>query len=107
MTSTNRFESNPMRTIAFASFPQEEQDNFRSSCKRWRKRPEEFLVEAEELDPGPESVAPMREVIVVHHETGKGRRYTDAGGTNWNNQFDDDLQAAYFREPLRRRHAPP
>jgi hypothetical protein len=97
MTPTTRFESHPMRTIAFTSFPRDEQDDFRFSCRRWRRNPDEFTVKAEENDPPPGSAMPMRrEVIVVYSPTGKGRRYSAGGGTNWILTFSDDLQAVYF-----------
>jgi hypothetical protein len=86
-----------MRTVAFTSFPQDEQDNFRSSCRRWRKNPDEFIVEAEESDPLAGSPRPIeRDVIVMHSPTGKARRYSAGSGTNWNVKLDDDLQAAHF-----------
>ena len=97
MTSTPFLESYLMRTIAFALFPQDEQDDFRSSCRRWRKNPEEFLVKAEEQDPPPgPPTSTHRDVVVVHNPTGKARRYSVGNGTSWNIKFDDDLQAAYF-----------
>ena len=97
MTPATVVESYLMRTIAFASFPQDEQDDFRSSCRRWRKRPDEFLVKAEETDPPPGPPSPIqRDVVVLHNPTGKARRYSASNGTSWNIKFDDDLQAAYF-----------
>jgi hypothetical protein len=86
-----------MRTIAFNLFPQNEQDVFRSSCLRWLKSPDEFLVKAEEPDlPAgfPRSV--QREVIVVHVPSAKARRYQAGHGSSWNAAFEDDLQAVYF-----------
>jgi hypothetical protein len=58
-----------IRTIAFASFPQDEQDIFRSSCRRWGKRLDEFLVKPEKPDPvpGPKS-ASQREVTVAYSQ---------------------------------------
>jgi hypothetical protein len=95
--STTYFEIDPMRNIAFALFPQDEQDDFRSSCRRWRKNPDEFRVKAEELDPPPGPPIPMqRDVVVVHVPTGKARRYTASNGSSWNRKFDDDPQAVYF-----------
>ena len=97
MISTTLFENHPMRTIAFTLFPQDEQEDFRSSCKRWRKSPDEFLVKAEVDDPPAGPATPIqRDVLVVHVPTGKARRYTASSGTNWNSKFDDDLQAVYF-----------
>jgi hypothetical protein len=97
MTPTTHFESCLMRTIAFASFPQDEQDDFRSSCRRWRKSPDEFIVRAEEQDPPPgPPTSIQRDVIVVHEPTGKARRYSAGSGTSWNIKFEDDLQAVYF-----------
>lgn len=86
-----------MRPIAFTSFPRDEQDDFRSSCRRWRKNPDEFIVQAEESDPlaGPPRPA-ERDVIVTHSPTGKSRRYSAGSGASWNMKFEDDLQAAYF-----------
>ena len=98
MIPTTSVESHPMRTIAFALFPQHEQSNFRASCRRWMKSPDDFVVSAEEQDPPPAGETSLqREVIVIHKPTGKGRRYTAGGGTRWNDEFDDDLQASYFR----------
>jgi Protein of unknown function (DUF3606) len=95
MEPGTRFESHLMRTIAFALFPTDEQEDFRSSCRRWRKSPDEFRVTAEEEELGPP--APIqRDVVVVHPPTGKARRYSAGSGTNWNIKFDEDLQAAYF-----------
>lgn len=86
-----------MRTIAFERFPQDEQEDFRSSCKRWRKKPEEFVVRAEERDSSATSVTPLqRDVIVLHVPSGKARRYAAGNGTSWNAKFEDDLQAVYF-----------
>lgn len=97
MISATHVEVHPMRTIAFALFPQDEQDDFRSSCKRWRKNPDEFLVNAEEHDPPPGPATPIqRDVVVVHVPTGKARRYSASSGSSWNRKFDDDLQAVYF-----------
>jgi hypothetical protein len=97
MITTTHLENHPMRTIAFTLFPSDEQEDFRSSCKRWRKSPEEFLVKAEEQDPPAGPATPIqRDVLVVHVPTGKARRYTASSGTNWNRKFDDDLQAVYF-----------
>ena len=97
MIPTTRFESHLMRTIAFALFPQDEQDDFRSSCRRWRKSPGDFLVKAEEHDPPPGPATPLqRDVVVLHVPTGKARSYSAGSGTSWNSKFDEDLQAAYF-----------
>jgi hypothetical protein len=86
-----------MRTIAFNLFPEDEQVDFRSSCVRWRKRPDEFLVKAEEPDlPAPLPRPIQREVIVVHVPTAKARRYQAGRGSSWNAAFEDDLQALYF-----------
>lgn len=97
MTPATRSEIHLMRTIAFTLFRQDEQDDFRSSCRRWRKSPDEFTVQAEENDPPPGPPSPMqRDVIVKHSATGKARRYSAGSGTSWNVKFDEDLQAAYF-----------
>jgi hypothetical protein len=86
-----------MRTIAFNLFPEHEQDNFRSSCVRWRKRPNEFLVKAEETDvPAVPPMPIQRQVIVVHVSSAKARRYQAGQGSSWNAAFEDDLQALYF-----------
>ena len=100
MLPTTPHETSLMRTIAFTSFPQDEQDRFRSSCRWWRKKPDDFVVKAEEPDMPPGPPAPTeRDVIVVHKPTGKGRRYGAGSGTNWILKFEDDIQAGYFRSP--------
>ena len=86
-----------MRTIAFNLFPEDEQEDFRSSCARWRKSPNEFLVKAEEPDLPAGPPRPIqREVIVVHVPSAKARRYQAGRGSSWNAAFEDDLQALYF-----------
>jgi len=71
--------------------------DFRSSCARWRKRPDEFLVKAEEPDlPAGPPRRIQREVIVVHVPSAKARRYQAGHGSSWNAAFEDDLQALYF-----------
>lgn len=86
-----------MRTIAFNLFPEDEQEDFRSSCVRWRKSPDEFLVKSEEPDfPAGALRAIEREVIVIHVPSAKARRYQAGHGSSWNAAFEDDLQALYF-----------
>src|SRR5947208_918840 len=86
-----------MRTIAFNCFPEGEQAAFRSSCLRWRKSPNEFLVKAEEVEVPAGLPRPIqREVIVVHVPSAKARRYRAGHGSSWNAAFEDDLQAVYF-----------
>ena len=86
-----------VRTIAFNLFPEDEQEDFRSSCKRWRRNPDDFIVKAEEHDPAPGIVSPLRrEVIVIHVPSAKARRYEAGHGSSWNAAFEDDLQALYF-----------
>ena len=93
--STERVNS--MRTIAFNLFPEDERDDFRSSCIRWRKSPDEFLVKAEEADlPAGPPRRIQREVIVTHVPSAKARRYRAGHGSSWNAAFEDDLQALYF-----------
>jgi hypothetical protein len=96
MVSTLTRTGDPMRTIAFNSFPQDEQEIFRSSCVRWGKRPDDFLVSAEELDsPGRRGPA-HREVTVEHIPSSKARTYRAGRGAGWIGDFEDDLQAVYF-----------
>ena len=86
-----------MRTIAFNSFPADEREDFISSCQRWRRNPNEFLVTAQEHDPYAGVPSPLRrEVIVVHRPSAKARRYQAGHATSWNAAFEDDLQALYF-----------
>lgn len=86
-----------MRTLAFTLLPPDEQDNFLSSCRRWRRNPKEFLVKAEEYDPSPGAPSPLRrDVIVAHVPSGKARRYAAGHGSSWNASFEDDLQAVFF-----------
>jgi hypothetical protein len=86
-----------MRTVAFDLFPADEREDFISSCRRWRRNPEEFLVKAEEYDPPPGPPSPVRrDVIVMYVNSGKARRYEAGHGSNWNAAFEDDLQALFF-----------
>jgi hypothetical protein len=87
----------PMRTLAFNRLPPDEQEGFISSCRRWTRNPEEFLVKAEEYDPPPGAPSPSRrDVIVTHVPSGKARRYTAGHGSSWNAAFEDDLQAVFY-----------
>ena len=88
-----------MRTVAFNSFPINEREDFISSCRRWRRNPEAFLVNAEEEDdrrPSTSASPVRRDVIVMHVASGKARRYHASYGSNWNAAFEDDLQALFF-----------
>jgi hypothetical protein len=91
-----------MKTIAFKLFPASEQEDFVWSCSHLGgKRPDEFLVRAEEEDPGPGSGQSVRrEVIVKHLPSGKARRYGAGDGSSWISKFQDDLEAVYFHPPL-------
>jgi len=86
-----------MRTISFHQFPAGEQAAFRSSCTRWRKQPDEFLVEGQDYDLrwGPPNLR-RREVIVVHYPSLKGKRYQTGPASNWNVAFDRDLRAGLY-----------
>jgi hypothetical protein len=86
-----------MRTLEFKQLPADEQEDFISSCKRWRRAPHEFHVKAEERDEVPGLPAPMRrDVVVLHLPSRKARRYQAGHGSNWNAAFEDDLQARFF-----------
>jgi hypothetical protein len=86
-----------MRTIPFHQFPADEQEDFYSTCMRWRKQPHEFFIEAQEYDPHPTAPSLLRrDVIVVHYPSIKGRRYEAGHGSNWNTAFEGDLQALYY-----------
>ena len=102
ISSTNHLLSpikgkTPMRTVTFNRFPADEQEDFISSCKRWHRNPNHFLVEAEEYDPPPGPPSGLRrEVIVKHIPSGKARRYEAGHRSSWNAAFEDDLQALFF-----------
>lgn len=78
------------------SFPADEREDFKSSCLRWRRSPDEFIVTAEEHDFDPGVPSPLRrEVIVVHIPSAKARRYEAGHASSGNAAFEDDLQALY------------
>jgi hypothetical protein len=96
MMATSHTEIPPMRIVEFASFPQDEQDDFRWSCRRWLKKFDDFVVTAEERSPASGSPGPVqRDVIVRHRPTGRARSYNACQGS-WNRKFDDDLQASFY-----------
>jgi hypothetical protein len=87
----------PMRTISFSSFPEEEQEIFQLSCRRWWKRPRDFVVTAEEPDsPEDQQSFKPREVTVMYLPSAKARSYRADRGGRWIDDFEDDLQAVYF-----------
>ncbi len=91
-----------MRTIAFDSFPEEEQEIFQLSCKRWGMRSRDFVVTAEEPDsPGDQRSLKPREVFVKYLPSAKARSYRGDRGGRWINDFEDDLELVYFgQSPL-------
>ena len=87
----------PVRTVPFKSFPADEQAMFAACCKHWWRSPDEFAVIAEEGDLAADTLRPVRrDVIVLHMASGKARRYDAGDGSNWNDAFDDDLDAMFF-----------
>jgi len=86
-----------MRTITFNSFPEDEQEIFQLSCKRWGKRLRDFVVTAEEPD-SPEDRQSLRprEVTVKYVPSARARSYRADNGAGWIGDFEDDLQLVYF-----------
>jgi hypothetical protein len=97
LATEHRALRSTMQIISLESFPSDEREDFISSCKRWRRDPDDFVVTAEEPDsPGSPPGPVRREVIVTHIPSGKARRYAAGHGSNWNLSFGEDLQALYF-----------
>jgi len=96
MTLIGNRESNPVHTISFADFTQEERETFQWLCRRCRKNSEDFKVEGREHAPDPGTTDIHRDVVVRYQPTGKARRYCPDYGRSWIVKFSTDLEVHYF-----------
>ena len=86
-----------MRTVVFNSFPEDEQEIFQLSCRRWGKRLRDFVVTAEEPDSlDDQQRSRPREVTVTYVPSARARSYRADRGARWIGDFEDDLQLVYF-----------
>ncbi|MFL6604687.1 MAG: hypothetical protein ACJ8R9_25590 [Steroidobacteraceae bacterium] len=91
-----KYGLNRIQTIPLHRIPPGQQEAFRSSCRRWQKQTDEFLVEAQKYDPRSSAPSLGRAVIVVHYPSTKGKRYDAGLASDWNAAFERDLEAVYY-----------
>lgn len=85
-----------MGTLPFPQFPEDEGEDFNAACRKYRARPEDFLIKAE-VEPLGVGVQPIRrQIILIHVPTALGRRYEGGHGSHWTIDFENDLASGVF-----------
>lgn len=103
MNEAQQPEGYSVSARSLSAFPWDDQEDFRSLCRRFGKNPDDFSVEVEEHTAGSGESSTHRDVVVVYLPSGKGRCYCPDYGKFWTLKFGVDLKVDYFTPEDRRR----
>ncbi|EHP39486.1 hypothetical protein OR16_31214 [Cupriavidus basilensis OR16] len=83
----------------FEELPVDEQEAFKSACRKHGRIREEFTVDFEEDSPAKEGVSHIpRQVTVAATLTGARQHYAAGSDTSWPVEFERDLDRGFFWE---------
>jgi hypothetical protein len=103
MDETQQAEARSVSAMSLSALPWDDQEDFRSLCRRFGKNPGDFRVEVEEHAAGTDGSPNHHDVVVVYLPSGKGRCYCPDYGKFWTLKFGVDLKVDYFTPEDRRR----